>query len=496
MALSSTLFCDRCGAANRAQAIFCSACGRSLHISANGTISNTLTGLLVQQHILNKRYRIIQQIGKGGFGAVYKAADTQFADRPLAIKEMSQNNLNPQELHEATEAFKREAHLLASLTHPNLPRIYEQFSDTGRLYLVMDYIEGETLEAYLDKMGGKLPVDKVLTIGIQLTSVLEHLHTHQPPIIFRDLKPANVMLTTDNHIFLIDFGIARLFKPGQAKDTTALGSLGYAAPEQYGKAQTTPRTDIYSLGVTLHQMLSGDDPTDSPFHFAPLQLHGYPLLADLAKLIAQMLEVDSSKRPAAVSEIKQKLQHIFSLYTVAQTNPLPQQSTLPHGYQAVSTGTPLVSAAGATASAAAAPNAPPAATRSKQPAQPQPRKNTLFICSGHASRITGVASAPDGTRIASAGVDKTVQVWEVATRRVLFIFNGHTDRVTALSWSPDGKQIASASNDRTVQVWEWTKDTSRSFLSSLLFSHRRVNIYRGHTLKVTGIAWSPDGRRT
>ncbi|TMD61484.1 MAG: hypothetical protein E6I97_27330, partial [Chloroflexi bacterium] len=509
MALSSTLFCDRCGAANRAQAIFCSACGRSLHISANGTISNTLTGLLVQQHILNKRYRIIQQIGKGGFGAVYKAADTQFADRPLAIKEMSQNNLNPQELREATEAFKREAHLLASLTHPNLPRIYEQFSDTGRLYLVMDYIEGETLEAYLDKMGGKLPVDKVLTIGIQLTSVLEYLHTHQPPII-----------------------------------------------------------------------LSGDDPTDSPFHFAPLQLHGYPLLADLARLIAQMLEVDSSKRPAGVSEIKQKLQHIFSLYTVAQTNPLPQQSTLPHGYQAVSTGTPLVAAAGATVAAAAAPNAPPAAaTRSKQPAQPQPRKNTLFICSGHASRITGVAWAPngsqiasasydktvrtwdptngknihiyrrhsdrvnavawspdskriasasddhtvqvweigtknplftfgghtdkvlavawspDGTRIASAGVDKTVQVWEVATRRVLFIFNGHTDRVTALSWSPDGKQIASASNDRTIQVWEWTKDTSRSFLSSLLFSHRRVNIYRGHTLKVTGIAWSPDGRR-
>src|SRR5437660_1317590 len=340
MALSSTLFCDRCGAANRAQAIFCSACGRSLHISANGTISKNHTTLLVQQDDFNKRYRIMQQIGKGGFGSVYKAADTQFADRPLAIKKMSQNNLNPQELREATEAFKREAHLLASLTHPNLPRIYEQFSDTDRLYLVMDYIEGETLEAYLDKMGGKLPVDKVLTIGIQLTSVLEYLHTHRPPIIFRDLKPANVMLTADNHIFLIDFGIARLFKPGQAKDTTALGSLGYAAPEQYGKAQTTPRTDIYSLGVTLHQMLSGDDPTDSPFHFAPLQLHGYPLLADLVRLIAQMLEVDSSKRPAAVSEIKQKLQHIYSLYTVAQTNPLPQQSTLPHGSQALSAAPP------------------------------------------------------------------------------------------------------------------------------------------------------------
>src|SRR6266516_2998555 len=395
MALSSTIFCYRCGAANRAQAMFCSACGRSLHNSAHGPISNTLTGLLVQQHILKRRYRILGQIGKGGFGAVYKAADTQFGNRPLAIKEMSQSNLNPQELHEATAAFKHEAHLLAGLTHPNLPRIYEQFSENGRWYLVMDYIEGETLEANLDKMDGKLPLDKVLNISAQLSSVLEYLHSHQPPIIFRDLKPANVMLTTNGHIFLIDFGIARLFKPGQAKDTTALGSSGYAAPEQYGKAQTTPRTDIYSLGVTLHQMLSGDDPTDSPFHFAPLQLHGYPLLADLEKLILQMVEVDSSKRPASVTEVKQKLQHIATLHTVAQTNPLPQQSTLPHGYQAVSSGTPLVGAAGATVAAAAAPNAPPAAaTRSKQPAQPQPRKNTLCICSVHASRITGVAGAP------------------------------------------------------------------------------------------------------
>src|SRR6266704_4369129 len=158
MALSSTVFCDTCGAANRAQAAFCSACGRPLHNAAMGAISRTLTGLLTHQHMLKQRYRILGQAGKGGFGAVYKAQDTQFGNRLLAIKEMSQSNLNSQELAEATQAFKREALLLASLTHPNLPRIYEQFSDMGRWYLVMDYIEGETLEAYLDKMGGKLPL--------------------------------------------------------------------------------------------------------------------------------------------------------------------------------------------------------------------------------------------------------------------------------------------------------------------------------------------------
>src|SRR5213082_2092281 len=310
MALSSTVFCDTCGAANRAMAVFCSACGRPLHNTTMGTISRTLTGLLTQQHILKQRYRILSQIGKGGFGAVYKVADTRFGNRLLAIKEMSQSSLTSRELVEAIAAFQREAFLLAGLTHPNLPRIYEQFDDGGRWYLVMDYIEGETLETYLNKMGGKVPIEKVLNIGIQLCSVLDYLHTRQPAIIFRDLKPANVMLSAGDHIFLIDFDIARHFKPGQAKDTTALGSSGYAAPEQYGRMQTTPRADIYGLGATLHQMLSGNDPTDTPFHFASLQLLNHPILSRLEKLIMQMLDMDAIKRPDTVAIVRQEMQGI------------------------------------------------------------------------------------------------------------------------------------------------------------------------------------------
>src|SRR2546426_12357572 len=127
--------------------------------------------------------------------------------------------------------------------------------------------------------------------------VVNPLHADPPAIIFRDLKPANVILRPGGGIALIDFGIARHFKPGQAKDTIPFGSPGYAAPEQYGKAQTTPRSDIYGLGVLLHQLLTGDDPSQMPFRFAQLHLLDQPVLAELETLIMQMVEMDAAKRP-------------------------------------------------------------------------------------------------------------------------------------------------------------------------------------------------------
>jgi tetratricopeptide (TPR) repeat protein len=307
--------CPACGTAYRPGAKFCSQCAQALPTSPAST-----TGLLAPNRLLKGRYRLVRQVGKGGFGAVYQAEDTELGDRHVAIKEMSQHGLEPEQLAALTEAFKSEALLLAKLVHPNLPRIYEQFTENRRWYLVMDFIEGQTLEQHLNLLAeGRLPVRMALQLGAQLASVLDYLHTRQPPIIFRDLKPSNIMLGPESQVYLIDFGIARLFKPGQTRDTMAFGSLGYAPPEQYGKAQTTAQSDIYSLGAVLHQVLSGHDPAKTPLHFAPLALTSLP---ELEALITRMLEHAPEKRPSSMAEVKQQLQALLEQCARSQTGTL------------------------------------------------------------------------------------------------------------------------------------------------------------------------------
>ena len=291
------LYCDNCGAANPPTARFCQFCATLLPFKHS-------TDSLPDQTLLAGRYQLLSRIGQGGMGAVYKAADTRFNNRPVAIKEMSSTGLTPARLQEAEAAFEHEAHLLADLLHPNLPRIYEHFAENDRSYLVMDFIEGQTLEEYLvQKGGGPLPVDQVITWAEQLCDVLNYLHSHQPPIIFRDLKPANVMISESGHVYLIDFGIARIFKPGKQHDTVALGSPGYAAPEQYGKAQSSPRSDIYSLGALLHHLLTGIDPSEQPFFFRDASQLNPAIDPALDKLLKQMLAMDSDRRPASAQEV-------------------------------------------------------------------------------------------------------------------------------------------------------------------------------------------------
>jgi len=310
------LYCDNCGAANPSTARFCQFCATLLPFKHS-------TGTLPDQTLLAGRYQLLSRIGQGGMGAVYKAADTRFNNRPLAIKEMSSTGLPPARLQEAVAAFEREAHLLADLLHPNLPRIYEHFTENDRSYLVMDYIEGQTVEEHLEQVGGgPLPADQVIKWAEQLCDVLNYLHTHQPPIIFRDLKPANIMLSESGHIYLIDFGIARIFKPGKQHDTVALGSPGYAAPEQYGKAQSTPRSDIYSLGALLHHLLTGIDPSEQPFFFRDASQVNPAVDPTLDALLKQMLSMDSDRRPASAQEVLNVLKGTIASQPRSTSRPL------------------------------------------------------------------------------------------------------------------------------------------------------------------------------
>ena len=312
---ASPRYCDACGAANQTQATKCWDCGQRFAASTEHTGSASSPPAeqpAPPAALLVGRYHIVGIIGTGGFGAVYQAQDRQRNDAPVAIKSITLHHLSPEQIIEATDTFNREVRLLTGLEHPNLPRIHDHFTDREHWYLVMDFIRGETLEQYLDHSEGKhLPVAEVLAIGLQLCTVLGYLHTRRPPIIFRDVKPGNIMRTPMGRLYLIDFGIARHFTPGQARDTMPLGSPGYAAPEQYGTAQTTAQADIYSLGATLQTLLTGQEPLELSAGYRPAYPQGQVVPAALDLLLEEMLDAKVSRRPASMEVVKHALQRIL-----------------------------------------------------------------------------------------------------------------------------------------------------------------------------------------
>jgi len=319
MISSQMFFCNECGAANPGDAAYCFACHQpidtatahpvlqtSVTQSPSPVVLNPTTPALsvIATPLLNNRYEIICEVGQGGFGVVYKARDTYSKSqlRQVAIKQINLGSLSSRQIIEATDSYNREVTLLSRLSHPNLPRIYDHFTDPEHWYLVMDFIQGETLEDYLNRVG-HLSVKETLNIGVQLANVLGYLHSQEPAIIFRDVKPGNIMRAHYGHLYLIDFGIARHFNPAKKRDTGALGSPGYAAPEQYGTAQSTEQTDIFGLGATLTTLLLGDDDDNA-------QSSTPNIPGRLQRLLNQMVEHDASKRPKNMQAVAQRLQNM------------------------------------------------------------------------------------------------------------------------------------------------------------------------------------------
>lgn len=215
------------------------------------------------------RYSIQDVIGVGGMGSVYRARDLHFPNvvKLVAVKEMINSAPDPLVRQTIVQNFEREANLLATLNHPAIPRIYDYFSLDDRSYLVLEFVHGKDLEAVIGDSNGFLPEDQVISWAIQLCDVLSYVHGHKPdPIIFRDMKPSNVMINHNGDVVLVDFGIAKTFQVGQKG--TMIGTEGYSPPEQY-RGDATPLADIYSLGATLHHAITRRDPRlEPPFSFA------------------------------------------------------------------------------------------------------------------------------------------------------------------------------------------------------------------------------------
>lgn len=331
---SLVLFCDECGLANDPAASYCAGCQHPL-VSTHETpriapvaitpppVLEVTPGPLVRPvhqgasaakcdfragSLLAGRYRIAEEIGSGGFSTVYRAVDeSEF--RQVAIKRIQLDQLSPRQIIDATETFNREVDMLARFRSVSgIPAYYDHLTDAENWYLISQYIEGETLEDYLRHMpSGHLDEKETIAFGLVLADLLQTLHQHNPPIIFRDLKPANIMLTPERTFFLIDFGIARTFTPGKKKDTTPLGSPGYAPPEQYGSAQTDQRSDVYSLGATLQMLYTGHDPLE--LRSGAASLNPVPPSRGLNKLLNEILSPDIARRPATMARVKKRLDY-------------------------------------------------------------------------------------------------------------------------------------------------------------------------------------------
>lgn len=260
--------------------------------------------------LIDGRYKILRKLGEGGMSVVYLAVNEK-VNKHWAIKEVKKEGVeNFETVH---QRLLTEADILKRLHHPNLPDIVDIIENEETFLLVMDYIEGRQLESIVQEYGPQKE-ETVVNWGKQLCDVLSYLHSQNPPIIYRDMKPANVMLQKDGKVVLIDFGTAREFKESQAEDTLCLGTCGYAAPEQYkGQGQSDIRTDIYCLGVTLYYLLTGHNPICKPYEIYPIRYWNTNLSSGLEMIILKCTRKNPSKRYQSCEELQQELSHYYKL---------------------------------------------------------------------------------------------------------------------------------------------------------------------------------------
>lgn len=283
--------CKVCAAVVPNGAKFCPECGAK--ISAEEGLGELEPGTTI-----DNKYKILTTVGKGGMSIVYLAIDMRI-NKQWAIRQVKHS----------VQSIIEEIDIIKVLDHPNIPRIVEVFDVKDCFFIVSDYVEGESLSNVL-KQYGALPEKTVIDFGIQICGILEYLSTQTPPIINRDIKPAAFILRPDGRLMLTDFSIARRYVPGLSKDEFQLGTSGYAAPEQYGTAQTDVRTDIYSLGRTLHQLVTGADPRNLNGVYAPIRQWNSNLSEGLEYIIEKCTQKNPADRYQTAAELEADLRNV------------------------------------------------------------------------------------------------------------------------------------------------------------------------------------------
>src|SRR6266699_781111 len=300
--------------------------------SGGGMSSGNLRRLAAGTMLSGGRYRIEKPVASGGMGAVYRAIDTRF-NRPCAVKEMLDEFQSETERTQAVEWFGREATMLLDLNHPCIPRVRDFFVEGGKHYLVMDFIEGRTLGDILEKEGNVLGVNgargvtevRARSWGQQICSVLGYLHRQAPPIIFRDLKPSNIMVTERDEVKLIDFGIARTFQA--QRQSTIIMTIGYAPPEQL-HGMPEPRSDIYALGATLHRILTHHDAANnkpSIFAFPPIRTLRPDVSVAFEQVIMKALSPVIEQRWSNAGEMEKAIINLPFINVVPPVGTISQQ---------------------------------------------------------------------------------------------------------------------------------------------------------------------------
>lgn len=269
--------------------------------------------------VIIERYRIIERVGGGAMAQVYRVEDSATGEIH-ALKVL--RNPSPEDSASANNFIhtaKREALFLKTLSHPSLPRYEDLFNDEHYVYLLMEFIEGDNLKQYLEQDELRaLDIRRIVHWGAQICDTLTYLHHHNPPVVFRDLKPSNLIRRPDDRIVLVDFGIARYADKKSATDTIVLGSPGYAPPEQYGQGQTEPRSDLYALGATLHHLITARDPSIAPFKWPTLRSLNPMAPRPLDNLILKCVSLEADKRPESAEQVGTALREILAMLDEAE----------------------------------------------------------------------------------------------------------------------------------------------------------------------------------